>query len=216
MVGVAGGLLSKLPACNILLLGAQCWTLPGFSCASILPRTSFIYHSDIVRSQPLDLRMKVVQLMAARVDICHESQDGKEDLGFSLGHLGKAGSGRLCQTQVKEATKAQISKALQRTRQKQSVIYRDKSTIQDCSLGTAWSVAFIPLQGLVIVNLQEAEKRVPEANQKYFSSMAKFLKVKGNKNEVPIPLTPLGIHKSHLANPKFPRIHPNGAFSNFL
>jgi hypothetical protein len=37
----------------------------------------------------------------------------QEDLGFSLGHLGKSGSGRVRQTQVNEATKARISKTLQ-------------------------------------------------------------------------------------------------------
>ncbi|KAM4900206.1 LOW QUALITY PROTEIN: U4/U6 small nuclear ribonucleoprotein Prp31 [Sylvia borin] len=87
----------------------------------------------------------------------------QEDLGFSLGHLGKASS------QINEATKAWISKALQR----QSVIYRGKSTIQDCSLGTAWSLAFTLLQGLDIINLQnELQNKVAEADQKYFSSMA--------------------------------------------
>lgn len=98
----------------------------------------------------------------------------QEDLGFSLGHLGKSGSGRVRQTQVNEATKARISKTLQvqpgpcgwgevdqggtaqsqrdlpspaqRTLQKQSVVYGGKSTIRDRSSGTASSVAFTPLQ----------------------------------------------------------------------
>lgn len=39
-----------------------------------------------------------------------------------------------------------------------------------------------PAQGLEIVNPQAAEKKVAEANQKYFSSMAEFLKVKGEKS----------------------------------
>ncbi|XP_050186799.1 U4/U6 small nuclear ribonucleoprotein Prp31-like [Myiozetetes cayanensis] len=270
IMGVAGGLtpLSKLPACNILLLGAQRRTLSGFSSTSVLPHTGFIYHSDIVQSLPPDLRRKAARLvaakctLAARVDSFHESQDGKvgyeaeggdrrkfdkwgarlkeeierkfdkweyelkeeiergvgyelkeeierkfdkwqepppvkqvkplpapldgqrkkrggrryrkmkerlglteirkqanrmsfgeieedayqEDLGFSLGHLGKAGSGRVRQTQVNEATKARISKTLQRTLQKQSVVYGGKSTIRDRSSGTASSVAFTPLQ----------------------------------------------------------------------
>ncbi|XP_057244485.1 U4/U6 small nuclear ribonucleoprotein Prp31-like [Malurus melanocephalus] len=244
IMGVAGGLtpLSKLPACNILLLGAQRRTLSGFSSTSVLPHTGFIYHSDIVQSLPPDLRRKAARLvaakctLAARVDSFHESQDGKvgyelkeeierkfdkwqeyrkmkerlglteirkqanrmsfgeieedayqEDLGFSLGHLGKSGSGRVRQTQVNEATKARISKTLQRTLQKQSVVYGGKSTIRDRSSGTASSVAFTPLQGLEIVNPQAAEKKVAEANQKYFSSMAEFLKVKGEKSGVPTP-----------------------------
>ncbi|XP_034030584.1 U4/U6 small nuclear ribonucleoprotein Prp31-like [Thalassophryne amazonica] len=45
----------------------------------------------------------------------------QEDLGFSLGQLGKSGSGRVRQAQVNEATKARISKSLKRTLQKQSM-----------------------------------------------------------------------------------------------
>ncbi|EHH59884.1 hypothetical protein EGM_10103 [Macaca fascicularis] len=223
IMGVAGGLtnLSKMPACNIMLLGAQRKTLSGFSSTSVLPHTGYIYHSDIVQSLPPDLRRKAARLvaakctLAARVDSFHESTEGKvryrkmkerlglteirkqanrmsfgeieedayqEDLGFSLGHLGKSGSGRVRQTQVNEATKARISKTLQRTLQKQSVVSGGKSPIRDRSSGTASSVAFTPLQGLEIVNPQAAEKKVAEANQKYFSSMAEFLKVKGEKS----------------------------------
>ena len=51
---MAGGLtnLSKMPACNIMLLGAQRKTLSGFSSTSVLPHTGYIYHSDIVQSLP--------------------------------------------------------------------------------------------------------------------------------------------------------------------
>lgn len=51
IMGVAGGLtvLSKMPACNILLLGAQKKTLSGFSSTSTLPHTGFIYFSDLVQ-----------------------------------------------------------------------------------------------------------------------------------------------------------------------
>ncbi|KAL9851363.1 LOW QUALITY PROTEIN: U4/U6 small nuclear ribonucleoprotein Prp31 [Geothlypis trichas] len=115
----------------------------------------------------------------------------QEDLGFSLGHLGKASSGHMCQTMLREATKAQVRKALQRTLQKQSVIHKGKSTIQDHSSGMALSMAFTPLQGLEIVNLQAAGNKVAEANQNYFSCMAKFVKVKGNKNGISVPQTPL-------------------------
>lgn len=41
-----------------------------------------------------------------------------------------------------------------------------------------------PAQGLEIVNPQAAEKKVAETNQKYFSSMAEFLKVKGEKSGI--------------------------------
>uniref|UniRef100_A0A8C6M2K6 U4/U6 small nuclear ribonucleoprotein Prp31 n=1 Tax=Nothobranchius furzeri TaxID=105023 RepID=A0A8C6M2K6_NOTFU len=263
IMGIAGGLtnLSKMPACNLMLLGAQRRTLSGFSSTSLLPHTGFIYHCDVVQSLPPDLRRKAARLVAAkctlasRVDSFHESSDGKvgydlkeeierkfdkwqepppvkqvkplpapldgqrkkrggrryrkmkerlglteirkhanrmtfaeieddayqEDLGFSLGQLGKSGSGRVRQAQVNEATKARISKSLQRTLQKQSMTYGGKSTVRDRSSGTSSSVAFTPLQGLEIVNPQAAEKKVAEANQKYFSNMAEFLKVKKDK-----------------------------------
>ncbi|XP_044777935.1 U4/U6 small nuclear ribonucleoprotein Prp31 isoform X2 [Neomonachus schauinslandi] len=228
IMGVAGGLtnLSKMPACNIMLLGAQRKTLSGFSSTSVLPHTGYIYHSDIVQSLPPDLRRKAARLepppvkqvkpLPAPLDGQRKKRGGRryrkmkerlglteirkqanrmsfgeieedayqEDLGFSLGHLGKSGSGRVRQTQVNEATKARISKTLQRTLQKQSVVYGGKSTIRDRSSGTASSVAFTPLQGLEIVNPQAAEKKVAEANQKYFSSMAEFLKVKGEKSGI--------------------------------
>lgn len=99
----------------------------------------------------------------------------QEDLGFSLGQLGKSGSGRVRQAQVNDATKARISKSLQvnpsppfspppssyrqyfrdpgsscltrqRTLQKQSMTYGGKSTVRDRSSGTSSSVAFTPLQ----------------------------------------------------------------------
>uniref|UniRef100_A0A8C1JH64 U4/U6 small nuclear ribonucleoprotein Prp31 n=1 Tax=Cyprinus carpio TaxID=7962 RepID=A0A8C1JH64_CYPCA len=263
--GVAGGLtnLSKMPACNLMLLGAQRRTLSGFSSTSLLPHTGYIYHCDVVQSLPPDLRRKAARLVAAkctlsaRVDSFHESVDGKvgydlkeeierkfdkwqepppvkqvkplpapldgqrkkrggrryrkmkerlglteirkhanrmtfaeieddayqEDLGFSLGQLGKSGSGRVRQAQVNDSTKARISKSLQRTLQKQSMTYGGKSTVRDRSSGTSSSVAFTPLQGLEIVNPQAAEKKVAEANQKYFSNMAEFLKVKREKED---------------------------------
>lgn len=53
-----------------------------------------------------------------------------------------------------------------------------------CGVGTPPTAPFLPAQGLEIVNPQAAEKKVAEASQKYFSSMAEFLKVKGEKNGV--------------------------------
>uniref|UniRef100_A0A8B9UDA5 U4/U6 small nuclear ribonucleoprotein Prp31 n=1 Tax=Anas zonorhyncha TaxID=75864 RepID=A0A8B9UDA5_9AVES len=190
IMGIAGGLtnLSKMPACNIMLLGAQRKTLSGFSSTSVLPHTGYIYHSDIVQSLPpvspprraplftlsgaprlgqvharrvgYELKeeierkfdkwqepppVKQVKPLPAPLDGQRKKRGGRryrkrkerlglteirkqanrmsfgeieedayqEDLGFSLGHLGKAGSGRVRQTQVNEATKARISKTLQ-------------------------------------------------------------------------------------------------------
>uniref|UniRef100_A0A8C4NGE1 U4/U6 small nuclear ribonucleoprotein Prp31 n=1 Tax=Eptatretus burgeri TaxID=7764 RepID=A0A8C4NGE1_EPTBU len=85
LMGVAGGLtpLSKMPACNVHLLGAQRRTLAGFSSTAILPHTGFIFYSPIVQALPPDLRRKAARLiaakctLAARVDSFHESTDGK-------------------------------------------------------------------------------------------------------------------------------------------
>lgn len=54
IMGVAGGLtkLSKMPACNVLVLGQQRKTLSGFSQVAMLPHTGFIYYSEIVQDTP--------------------------------------------------------------------------------------------------------------------------------------------------------------------
>ena len=85
LMGVAGGLtaLSKIPACNILVLGAQKRTLAGFSSATILPHTGFIFYSELVQATPPDIRRKVARVvaakctLAARVDSFHESPDAQ-------------------------------------------------------------------------------------------------------------------------------------------
>jgi U4/U6 small nuclear ribonucleoprotein PRP31 len=90
LMGLAGGLsaLSKIPACNMLVLGAQRKTLAGFSSAAILPHTGFIFYSDLVQSTPPDVRRKVARVvaakctLAARVDSFHESPEG--DVGQDL------------------------------------------------------------------------------------------------------------------------------------
>ncbi|CAF1196619.1 unnamed protein product [Didymodactylos carnosus] len=85
LMGIAGGLtnLTKMPSCNILLLGSHKKSLGGFSSTQQLPHAGCIYYSDIVQNCPADLRAKVARLvagkvtLAARVDSFHESADGK-------------------------------------------------------------------------------------------------------------------------------------------
>ena len=85
MMGAAGGLtgLSKMPACNILVVGAQRRTLAGFSTAAILPHAGFIFYSEIVQTTPEDLRRKASRLtaakcaLAARVDSFHQCPSGE-------------------------------------------------------------------------------------------------------------------------------------------
>lgn len=52
--GTAGGLtnLAKMPACNVLLVGAIKKSLSGFSQANTLPHTGYIYYTDLVQSVP--------------------------------------------------------------------------------------------------------------------------------------------------------------------
>ena len=54
ILGVAGGLtnLAKMPACNVLLLGAQKKNLSGFSQVTMLPHTGFIYYCPLVQEMP--------------------------------------------------------------------------------------------------------------------------------------------------------------------
>ncbi|CAG7734961.1 unnamed protein product, partial [Allacma fusca] len=101
----------------------------------------------------------------------------QEDLGYNRGQMGKTGSGKVRMAQVDEKTKVRISKTLQRNLQKQQV-YGGSTTIKKQISGTASSVAFTPLQGLEIVNPSAAEKRVNEANAKYFSKSGSFINVK--------------------------------------
>ena len=90
LMGIAGGLtnLSKMPACNILLLGQQKKTLSGFSTVQVLPHTGYIYYCEVVQKVPADLRRKVARIvaakctLAARIDSFHESHDGR--LGSEL------------------------------------------------------------------------------------------------------------------------------------
>jgi U4/U6 small nuclear ribonucleoprotein PRP31 len=84
IMGIAGGLtnLSKMPSCNILLLGQQRKVLSGFSSVQIIPHTGYIYYSELIQKLPPDLRRKVSRIaagkltLAARVDSFHESRDG--------------------------------------------------------------------------------------------------------------------------------------------
>ncbi|CAO1390893.1 unnamed protein product [Diamesa serratosioi] len=90
LVGLAGGLtkLSKMPSCNLLILGAQKKTLSGFSKVAMLPHTGFVYYSDIVQDTAPDLRRKAARLvankstLAARVDASHEAIQGEIGIRF--------------------------------------------------------------------------------------------------------------------------------------
>ena len=103
----------------------------------------------------------------------------QNDLGYTRGNIGKAGIGSgLRKAQIDERTKVRISQTLKRNMQKQQATWGGTTSIKKQISGTASSVAFTPLQGLEIVNPNAAETRADEANAKYFSSSAAFMKVK--------------------------------------
>eukprot|EP00887_Chlorella_sp_A99_P004777 scaffold4.g4777.t1 len=68
MMGVAGGLLnlSKMPACNVQVLGAKRRNLAGFSSAAAQPHQGFIFASDLIQQTPPSLRAKAARLVGAK------------------------------------------------------------------------------------------------------------------------------------------------------
>ncbi len=54
LMGMAGGLtnLTKMPSCNILLLGAHKKVLGGFSSTTAMPHAGAIFYSKIVQDCP--------------------------------------------------------------------------------------------------------------------------------------------------------------------
>lgn len=90
LMGFAGGLtaLSKMPACNLEVLGSQKKNLQGFSSKQSMPHTGFVFQSDIVQSTPPELRRKAARMVAykcaivSRVDASHASPDGSVGNSF--------------------------------------------------------------------------------------------------------------------------------------
>lgn len=90
LMGLAGGItnLSKMPACNVEMLGSSKRNLYGFSAHSIVTRAGIVHQSELVQSQPPDLRKKASRLLAnkcticARVDATHSAPDGSIGQNF--------------------------------------------------------------------------------------------------------------------------------------
>mmetsp|Transcript_40392 Transcript_40392/g.67502 ORF Transcript_40392/g.67502 Transcript_40392/m.67502 type:complete len:459 (-) Transcript_40392:216-1592(-) len=84
MIAAAGGLtaLSKMPACNVQVLGKKSKSLAGFSTANANPHAGFIYYCEIVQNCPPSYRKQAQRListkstLAARVDSQHQDQLG--------------------------------------------------------------------------------------------------------------------------------------------
>lgn len=124
------------------------------------------------------LGLSEMRKQANRMNFAEIEEDAyQDDLGFSLGTIGKSKTRGLRGPQIDSKTKARISKTLHQKISKEKQTWGGSTTVKKQVSGTASSVAFTPLQGLEIVNPQAAEKRVAEANAKYFSSTASFVKV---------------------------------------
>ena len=85
IMGLAGGLsaLSKIPGCNILVLGAQKNAALGLSRIATGAHAGYIYECDLVVSSPNHIKRKAARLLSAksalacRCDLSREYPDGK-------------------------------------------------------------------------------------------------------------------------------------------
>mmetsp|Transcript_15693 Transcript_15693/g.15032 ORF Transcript_15693/g.15032 Transcript_15693/m.15032 type:complete len:699 (+) Transcript_15693:1115-3211(+) len=69
LVGLAGGLvaLSKIPACNIQVIGQEKRNLGGFSNVAAMPHIGVLHYCDLVQSCPPFLRRKALKNVSAKV-----------------------------------------------------------------------------------------------------------------------------------------------------
>lgn len=85
IMGIAGGLtsLAKIPACNVLVLGAQKKAAMGLSRVTTGEHAGYIYDCDLVYESPSHIRRKAARLLSAkcalacRCDISREYPDGR-------------------------------------------------------------------------------------------------------------------------------------------
>lgn len=101
LMGVAGGLLalSRIPACNIQVLGTKRKHLAGLSSSSANPHQGFIFTSAVVQNTPPPLRIKAARLAAAktallaRVDAYGQDPSGAVSRGALVVVVGGGGVG---------------------------------------------------------------------------------------------------------------------------
>ena len=84
LLNFAGGLtgLAKTPACNLPPLGSKKQSQSGLATNVGIRHQGFLYHSEIIRKIPTDLKIQAMRIvsakvvLAARVDRVHSSTDG--------------------------------------------------------------------------------------------------------------------------------------------
>jgi U4/U6 small nuclear ribonucleoprotein PRP31 len=79
--------MCKIPACNILVLGAQKKAMIGFSSVTMNKHEGFIYECDIVASVPKHIRRKAGRLLSAKVALACRCDFSKEYPDGSMGKI---------------------------------------------------------------------------------------------------------------------------------
>ncbi len=139
----------------------------------------------------------ILKFMAILSKIQIEDDAYQEDLGYTRGTIGKAGTGRIRTAQVDEKTKVRISKTLQKNLQKQQV-WGGSTSVRKQVSGTASSVAFTPSQ--VIKKFKNLKNYVSMGKQRHTGHKGKLLfclqvSVQ-NRNSLCAPPMLLLVHRS--------------------
>lgn len=90
LLNYAGGItgLAKTPSCNLAPLGSKKNTSTGLATNVGIRHQGFLYHNDIIRAVPTDLKVQAMRILsakivlAARVDLQHEATSGELGLDF--------------------------------------------------------------------------------------------------------------------------------------
>ena len=86
LVGLAGGLdaLSKIPSCNVQVMGQEKKHLSGFSNIAAMPHSGVLYYAEAIQRCPPALRRKALKKLAgkvaitSRIDAYNNSHNGEE------------------------------------------------------------------------------------------------------------------------------------------
>ena len=118
LIGMAGGLLNltKIPSCNLQVMGQERRHLAGYSNISAMPHIGIIYQCDLVQNCPPGLRKKALKVvagkvvLAARVD-CFNHTSGSSGSTGGEGQKMRLGLEETIEKWL-EPPKAQTKKAL--------------------------------------------------------------------------------------------------------
>jgi hypothetical protein len=93
LMGIAGGLtaLSKIPACNIKLLGKDKKTLTGFSSTMIKAHNGAIFNCDLVQQTPPHLRQRALRAVAGKY-VCGQGHACTRRSAQRVGWCGPVGA----------------------------------------------------------------------------------------------------------------------------